>query len=204
MTNSPFSIAPLIQRVKTVVTDPSGCWDTVSADSRDAKSLFKEYAVPMAVLGALASLIGSFVSGVATVVGVGVVLLQFVSAVIMACASGFIMAFIATKVASMVGGSVTLDRAYSWLLHASMVGFVGGLTMVVPFIGALVGFVASIATLYWGWKGIGPMIQVPAEKRVLFFIGTIVGSFIALVLFSLVLGTFIIGTVGVPVAATQP
>ncbi len=160
--------------------------------------------MPMAVLGALATLLGSFVSGIASVVGIGVVLLQFVSAVVMACASGFIMAFIATKVASFVGGSVTLDRAYSWLLHASMVGFVGGLAMVVPLIGAFVGFVASIATIYWGWKGIAPMIQVPAEKRAIFFIGTIVGSFIALLVFSVLLGTFLVGTVVVPGSVTLP
>lgn len=202
MTNVSFSIAPLIDRVKTVITNPSGCWDIVAADTRDAKSLFKELAVPMSVLGALASLIGSFVSGVASIVGIGVVLLQFISGVIMACASGFIMAFIATKVASLVGGSVTLDRAYSWLLHASMVGFVGGLTMVVPPLGAFVGMFASIATLYWGWKGISTMVNVPAEKRLLFFIGTILVSFIVLILFSLLLGSVLIGTVGIPVVNT--
>ena len=202
MTNALLSIAPLIDRVKTVVTNPSGCWDVVAADTRDAKSLFKELAVPMAVLGALASLIGSFVSGVASMVGIGVVLLQFISGVIMGCASGFIMAFIATKVASLVGGAVTLDRAYSWLLHASMVGFVGGLTMVVPPLGAFVGMFTSIATLYWGWKGISTMVNVPAEKRLLFFVGTIIVSFIALILFSLLLGSVLIGTVGIPAVNT--
>lgn len=83
MRNSTFSITPLVERVKTVITDPSGCWATVSADGRDAKTLFKEYAVPMAVVGALAGVIGSFVSGVASLVGIGMVLLQFASAVIM-------------------------------------------------------------------------------------------------------------------------
>ena len=202
MTNLTFSLSPLIERVKTVVTNPSGCWDIVSADSRDAKSRFKEFAVPMAVLGAFATLIGSFVSGVASILGIGVILLQFVSAIVMACASGFIMAFIATKVASLVGGSVTLDRAYSWLLHASMVSFVGGLTMVVPVMGAFVGFLASIATLYWGWKGIGKMIDVPSEKRALFYVGTIVGTFLVNVVFTILLGSVLPGSVVVPVTST--
>jgi len=193
MTNETFSISTLIERCKTVVTDPSGCWAVVAADPRDAKSLFKVFAVPMAVLGALAALIGSFVSGFASVSGLGFVLVQFVSAVMMACASGFIMAFVATKVASLVGGSVTHDRAYSWLLHASMVGFVGGLTSIIPFIGMVVGFLASLGTLYWGWKGIGPMLDVPAEKRLVFFVGTIVLSFLALFVFSLLLGSVFIG-----------
>ena len=204
MSNLTFSIAPLIERVKTVVTDPSGCWDIVSADSRGAKDLFKEFAVPMAVLGGLATLLGSFVSGVASVLGIGLVLVQFVSGVITACASGFIMAFVATKVASWSGCSVSLDRAYSWLLHASMIGFVGGLASVIPVVGFVLGFLGSIGTLYWGWKGIGPMVSIPAEKRILFFVGTIFLSIVALVVFSLLLGSILVGFVEIPAASTLP
>lgn len=196
MSNLTFSIAPLIERVKTVVTDPSGCWDIVSADSRGAKDLFKEFAVPMAVLGGLATLLGSFVSGVASVLGIGIVLVQFVS--------GVIMAFVATKVASWSGCSVSLDRAYSWLLHASMIGFVGGLASVIPVVGFVLGFLGSIGTLYWGWKGIGPMVSIPAEKRILFFVGTIVLSIVALVVFSLLLGSILVGFVEIPAASTLP
>jgi hypothetical protein len=204
MTNSPLSIAPLVERVKTVITDPSGCWATVSADGRDAKTLFKEYAVPMAVIGGLAGVIGSFVSGLASLVGVGIILLQFLSAVIMTCAAGFVAAFIATKIASLLGGDVTLDKAYSWYLHASMVSFVGGLAVVIPALGGLVGFVAAIAMIYWAWQGIPSMINVPVEKRVLFLIGTIVVNFVALVLLSLVFGSFLIGSGAVPISNTLP
>lgn len=204
MTNSTFSITPLVERVKTVITDPSGCWATVSADGRDAKTLFKEYAVPMAVVGALAGVIGSFVSGVASLVGIGMVLLQFASAVIMTCAAGFVAAFIATKIASLLDGNVTLDKAYSWYLHASMVSFVGGLAVVIPLLGALFGFVAAIAMIYWAWQGIPSMINVPAEKRVVFLIGTIVVNFLALVLLSLVFGSFLIGSGAVPIASALP
>jgi hypothetical protein len=204
MTNSPLSIAPLVERVKTVITDPSGCWATVSADGRDAKTLFKEYAVPMAVIGGLAGVIGSFVSGLASLVGVGIILLQFLSAVIMTCAAGFVAAFIATKIASLLGGDLTLDKAYSWYLHASMVSFVGGLAVVIPALGGLVGFVAAIAMIYWAWQGIPSMINVPVEKRVLFLIGTIVVNFVALVLLSLVFGSFLIGSGAVPISNTLP
>ena len=122
----------------------------------------------------------------------------------MTCAAGFVAAFIATKIASLLGGNVTLDKAYSWYLHASMVSFVGGLAVVIPLLGALVGFVAAIAMIYWAWQGIPSMINVPPEKRVVFLIGTIVVNFLALVLLSLVFGSFLIGSGAVPIASTLP
>jgi MFS family permease len=204
MVNTTFSIAPLIERVKLVVTDPSGCWSTVSADSRDATALFKEFAVPMAVIGALVTLVGAFVSGFASFVGTGGVLLQFVFAIIMGCASGFVVAFIATKVASFVGGSVTLDRAYSWFIHASMLTFVGQLVGIVPFIGALFAFVAAIATVYWAWEGIPTMVNIPSEKRLIFLVGTVVLSMVAFLMVSIVLGSVVVGSGVVPVVSTTP
>lgn len=202
MTNVLTSLTALIERVKIVITDPTGCWDVVASDSRDARTLFKVYAVPMAVLGALAGTVGSVLMGLASLIGAGGLAVQFVTAVIATCAAGFIAAFIATKIASFVGGSVTLERAYSWFLHASMVGFVGSLAVVVPIIGMLVAFVASIATLYWGWKGIGTMIDVPSEKRVLFYVGTILGTFLVNAVFTILLGSVIPGNVVIPVPST--
>lgn len=204
MTNTTYSIAPLVERVKMVVTDPSGCWTTVSADSRDAKTLFKEFAVPMAVISALVIAVGAFLSGFASVVGTRLVVLQFVSAIVMGCASGFVVAFIATQVASFVGGNVSLDKAYSWAIHASMVSFVGQLAGIVPFIGALVGLVASVATLYWAWQGIPAMVDVRSEKRALFFIGTILLSIVALVIISLMLGSVLVGSGAVPLVTPLP
>ena len=202
MTNALSSVAALIERVKTVITDHTGCWDVVASDPRDARALFKVYAVPMAVLGALAGTVGTVLMGLASLIGVAGLAVQFVTAVITTCAAGFIAAFIATKIASFVGGNVTLDRAYSWSPHASLVRFVGSLAAVVPIIGMFVAFLASIATLYWGWKGIGKMIDVPSEKRALFYVGTIVGTFLVNVVFTILLGSVLTGSVVVPVTST--
>jgi len=195
MTNSSISIAPLVERVKLVVTDRTGCWNVVSADTRDAKALFKDFAAPMAVVGALVILVASFLFGVASMMGVRFVLFQFVASVLNGCASGLLMALIATQVASLVGGTVSFDRAYSWVVHSLMVGFVASLLAVVPIIGALIALVGSVATVYWAWTGIGTMMDVPAEKRAIFFVGTILLSILALAVVSSVLGVVLIGTV---------
>lgn len=198
MTNSPFSIAPLFERVKKVVTDPSGCWATVSADSRDPKVLFQEFAFPMAVIGAFVTALGAFVSGFASIVGTGIVLLQCFSAIIMGCAAGFVVAFLATKVGSFLGGRVAFDRAYSWYVHASMVSFVGQVAGIVPFVGPLVALVASFATVYWAWRGIPSMIDVREEKRLVFLIGTILLTMGAFLILSLVFGGALIGSGALP------
>lgn len=108
MTNVLTSLTALMERVKTVITDPTGCWDVVASDSRDARTLFKVYAVPMAVLGALAGTVGTFLMGLASLIGVGGLAVQFVTAFISTCAAGFIAAFIATKIASFVGEALPL------------------------------------------------------------------------------------------------
>jgi len=196
MTNASFSIAPLVERVKVVVTNRPGCWTVVSADTRDAKALFKDFAAPMAVVGALVTLATSFLFGVASTMGMKFVLFQFVAAVIGGCASGLLMALIATQVASLVGGKVSFDRAYSWVVHALMVGFVASLLAVVPIIGALIGLLGTVGSIYWAWIGVGAMIDVPAEKRGLFFGGTALLSLVALVVVSFLLGVILVSTVG--------
>jgi hypothetical protein len=200
MTNPTISIAALVERVKIVVTDPSGCWSVVSADTRDAKALFKDFAAPMEVLGGLVTFIASVLFGVMSAMGVKFAVFQLVTLVIGGCVSGLVMAFIATKVASFVGGSVTFDRAYSWVVHASMVGFVANLIGVLPYIGFLFAFAGSIGTIYWGWTGIPAMVNVPTEKRGLFFGGTILLSIFALMVVWFVLGGALIGSAGVMAA----
>ncbi len=200
MTNQNISIAALVDRLKIVVTDPSGCWSVVSADTRDAKALFKDFAAPMAVLGGLVTFIASVLFGVVSAMGVKFAVFQLVTLVIVGCVSGLLMAFIATKVASFVGGSVTFDRAYSWVVHASMVGFVANLIGVLPYIGFLLAFAGTIGTIYWGWTGIPSMVNIPTEKRGLFFGGTILLSIVALMVVWFVLGGALIGSAGVMAA----
>lgn len=197
MTNENISIAALVERVKLVVTDPTGCWSVVSADTRDAKSLFKDFAAPMAVIGALVTFVAAFLFGVVSAMGVKFAVFQFVTLVIGGCVSGLVMAFIATKVASFVDGSVTFDRAYSWVVHASMVGFVANLLSELPYVGALFAIAGSIGSIYWGWSGIPSMVNVPAEKRGSFFGGTIVLSILAVILLSSILGIVLVGAAGV-------
>lgn len=194
MTNSNISIAALVERVKIVVTDPSGCWSVVSADTRDAKALFKDFAAPMALLGGLVTFIASVLFGVASATGMSFAVSQFLTVIIGGCVSGLVVAFIATKVASFVGGSLTFDRAYSWVVHASMVGFVANLLSVLPYVWALsylwalIMLAGNIAFIYWGWSGIPSMVNVPAENRGLFFGVTIGLSIIASIFVSLMWG----------------
>jgi hypothetical protein len=194
MTNSTFSLSPLLERLKIVITDPSGCWATVSADSRDAKALVKDFAVPMAVIEALVAMVPGFLFGRSP--GFGVMLVGIVLVVIGRVAGALLAGFVAQQVASLMGTQVSFDRTFSWLLHASMVGFVGSLFGFLPAIGILVALASWVGSIYVLVQGTEPMIPVPAEKRALFVAGTVIATIGVVLVLYVAAGFVVLGLVG--------
>ena len=163
-------------------------------------------ALPGAIITAVCSMIGMLVFGLSmgplgTIrPGLGYTISVGVQSIVFAVIGPFVYAFVTQKISLFCDGSSDFSRAYSWGLHAAIVGVVGGVAMLVPTVGATVGLLCGLYTLYVAYVGIGEMLNVPEAKRVPFFIGVIIGCIVVGTILTMVLGLFMVGSVASGVA----
>lgn len=159
-------------------------------------------ALPAAIIVAVSNMIGVLVFGISlgpvgTIrPGFGYTLSAAVQSIVFGVVGPFVYAFVAQKVSGFCGGSSDFSKAYSWGLHATLVGVVGGVAMLFPPVGVLVGFLCGLYSLYVAYVGIGEMLNVPEAKRIPFFIGVLIGCVIVGMVLSMILGLFLVGTLG--------
>ena len=200
MTNQKFSLPYFIDRLKLVLTNPKGCWTTISSDHQQPKDLVIKLALPAAIIVAVCNLVGMLVFGISlgpvgTIrPGFGYALSVALQSVVFGVVGPFVYAFVAQKVSAFCDGSSDFSRAYSWGLHATLVGVVGGVAMLFPPIGVFVGFLCGLYSLYVAYVGIGEMLNVPQAKRIPFFIGVLIGCIIVGMVLSMILGVLLVGS----------
>lgn len=163
-------------------------------------------ALPGAIIVAVCSMVGMLVFGLSMGAlgtirpGFGYCISVALQSIVFAVVGPFVYAFVAQKISSFCDGSSDFSRAYSWALHSSIIGVVGGIAMIFPPVGAFVGFLCGLYTLYVSYVGIGEMLNVPEAKRIPFFIGVIIGCLVLGAVLTMVLGVLMVGSLAAGVA----
>jgi hypothetical protein len=200
MTNQNFSFPFFADRLKLVLQNPKGCWSTIAGEQRQPKELVMKLALPAAIIAAVCNMIGMVVFGISlgpmgTIrPGFGYALSVALQSIVFGVVGPFVYAFVAQKVSSFCDGSSDFSRAYSWGLHATLVGVVGGVAMLYPPIGTIVGFFCGFYSLYVAYVGIGEMLNVPEAKRIPFFVGVLIGCVVVGATLTMVLGILMVGS----------
>ena len=159
-------------------------------------------ALPAAIIAAVCNMIGMLLFGISlgpvgTIrPGFGYTLSVALQSIVFGVVGPFVYAFVAQKISSFCDGSSDFSRAYSWGLHATLVGLLGGVAMLYPPIGVIVAFLCGFYSLYVAYVGIGEMLNVPEPKRVPFFIGVLIGCVVVGMVLTMVLGLLIVGSLG--------
>ncbi len=158
-------------------------------------------ALPAAIIAAVCNMFGMLVFGISLGLmdsgvrpGFGYALSVAVQSTLFGVLGPFVYAWVASKVSGFCEGSTDFSRAYSWGVHATLVGVVGGVAMLFPRIGHFVGFLCGFYSLYVAYVGIGEMLNVPEAKRIPFFIGVIIGCLVVGAVLTVVLGLLLLGT----------
>jgi len=202
MTNQNFSFPFFADRLKLVLQNPKGCWATIAGEHCQPKELVMKLALPAAIIAAVCNMIGMLVFGISlgpvgTIrPGFGYTLSVALQSIVFGVVGLFVYAFVAQKISSFCDGSSDFSRAYSWGLHATLVGLLGGVAMLYPPIGVIVAFLCGFYSLYVAYVGIGEMLNVPEPKRIPFFIGVLIGCVVVGMVLTMVLGLLIVGSLG--------
>jgi hypothetical protein len=163
----------LVNRAKNILFTPKAEWTAIEAENAPHMKVFTTYVIPLALIPAVAALIGYGVIGYSVlgthVANFGWGLRQAVVQYITMLGGTYLTAFVIDALAANFGAQKDFNRAFSLVAYAYTPMFVGGIFYLLPSLSWLASL-AGLYGLYLLYIGLQPMMKVPAEKQTGYFV----------------------------------
>lgn len=180
----------LITRAKGILLDPTNEWAKIATETDQPKSLFLSYALPLALIGPLASFIGWQLFGLGGIITIGLVsgLTIAVVTFVMSLVSLWVIAFVANFVSPKFGGKDDFPAAFRLVAYSSTASWVAAIFGLLPALAIL--SILGLYSLYLLYKGATPVMGVPQDKAMGYTAVTIIAAIVAMVVANVVVGLF--------------
>jgi hypothetical protein len=178
--------AGLVDRVKAILLKPKEEWPRIAADPATPGDVVTRYAIPLIAIGPVASFIGGQLFGYSNFfysytpglfAGLVGAVTSFVVMLLVLLAVTFIAEFLAPK----FGGEANRRQALKWVAFGATASWVGGVFGLVPPL-AVLGFFASLYSLYLFYLGASPMMKIPEDKAIGFTAATAVSAVVMMII----------------------
>jgi hypothetical protein len=171
----------LIERAKNILMSPRAEWARIATESTGLAALLTGYVLPLAAIGALASVIGSmlFLGMLFGAAGLIPAVIGAVISVAITLLSVFLYGLLINALASSFSSQPNQTRANQLAAYSFTGALIGSWGAIIPFLGWLFALAGGIYSIVLFYMGLTPMMQTPEDKRVLF---TIVLALIAIVI----------------------
>jgi hypothetical protein len=188
----------IVERVKNILLNPKSEWEVIEKEETPISQLVVGYLLLLALIPAIASLIGYWLVGY-RVPFVGHVsgtfefglrqgILAFASPVI----AVFVAAFVIDVLAPSFGSQKDFRRAMQLVTYSYTPALVAGVFMIIPSLGILA-TLAGIYGLYLLYIGIKPMMKTPDDKVTTYFIVSLLVMILATFVVAAILSAIFIG-----------
>lgn len=186
----------LVARVKGILMQPKIEWLRIDGEFATNKSLFTRYAMILAAIGPVATLVGSLVFGHASIVSALVLAIVSYG---LSLASVFILGLIINALASSFGGAPNPVQAMKLAVYASTASWIAGVFNLIPLLG-WVSILGGIYTLVLLFLGLPILMKVPEDKKVVYYIVILIAGIVLYAVMAAILGaialTFVASTAG--------
>ena len=162
----------IVARAKGLLMEPIKEWSIIAAEPADTASLFKSYVVPLAALSAVAGLIGVALMGMG-VLGVGGLIGSAVLGYVLALVGIFVLAKIIETLAPRFGGPADPTAAMKLAAYAPTASWVGGVFMIIPWIGWIPALAGGLYSLFLFYVGTPTVIRIPKDRVMGFAISVV-------------------------------
>jgi len=180
----------VVGRAKSIITSPKTEWLIVAAEEPNIRKMFTEYVLPLALIPAIAHIIGLGLIGRGMVSsfawGIAMGLIQFIAAFVGVYLSAFVIDFLAPNFAS----QKNMGRAVQLVGYSFTPTWVAGIFYVIPVVGILA-ILASIYGLYLMYLGLPHTMKTPQEKVVVYLVVAIVAVIVIYWIISLILTSIV-------------
>ncbi len=187
----------LINRAKKIILQPNAAWEEIKNEQVDVKQLLTTYVLPLALIGAVASIIGYGIIGYNVPLFGRVASLSWgISQAIISLLSIFlgilISAWVIFKLGPQHGASVKFEDTVKLVAYAYTPSLVAGIFYIFPSLSILV-LLAGIYSLYQLYAGLQPVTGVSDEKKTTYFVISLIVMIAVFFLIRLVLGAIVTG-----------
>ncbi|MCB9029424.1 MAG: YIP1 family protein [Deltaproteobacteria bacterium] len=187
--NQPCLKAALL-RAKDMVMSPGATWDKLKSEDMTINQVFMTYAVFLVAVTPVCEFIRMTTVG-RTLPFIGTMKWPLISGLVttivtyaLGLATIYIAAVIMEKLAPKFDGALTLGNAAKLFAFSMAPVYLGGVFQLIPYLSAL-GLLCGLYGLYLFYQGI-PKIAGVTEKRVPFFLVTIVALIVTMMIVGLV------------------
>ncbi len=176
----------LVDRAKNIIMTPKTEWPVIAGESPNIGQIMTGYVLPLALIPAVAKIIGlAFIGGMLSVsysLAMGV--FTFAVAVLSVYLAAYIIDFLAPN----FGSQKNLGRSFQLVAYSSTPGWVAGALYVFPFISWVV-MLASLYGLYLLYLGLPPIMKTPQDKVVIFLVIAIIAVCVVYAVVGAILGS---------------
>lgn len=171
----------LVERVKSILLKPSATWDVIDAEPATIGGLYKGYVIPLALIPAVAGLIGATVFGFGAF---GITFKPSILSAVLGAAVGFgatllgvyLLALIIDGLAPTFGGEKNRIQAFKVAAYAGTATWVAGIFEIYPPLGIL--GLLGLYSLFLLFKGLPRLMKTPAEKAMPYTIVVIIAALV--------------------------
>jgi hypothetical protein len=161
----------LVQRVQNICLKPKQEWEVIAGETSSTADLLKNYALPLAAIGAVAGFIGLSFIGM-SVPFLGTYRVPMVTGLVSAAvglaiqlASVFVLGLIIDALAPKFGGEKNSAQALKVAVYSFTPGWAVSVVRILPSLGILAGL-ASLYGIYVLYLGLPRLMKSPQEKAV--------------------------------------
>jgi hypothetical protein len=175
----------VVSRARNIVMTPQAEWPVIAAEPLDVTELYTGYIVILAAIPLVAGLISQMVAGNPF----GRVLMIAIVGYVLALINVAVIAAISSKLAPYFGGTDNISQGFKLAAYAATPVWLGGVFLLLPWIGLIARVVCGIYGLYLFYLGIPELMQVPPARRVGFLIAVVIAAIIVTWIIALILLT---------------
>lgn len=163
----------LVQRIQNICLKPKQEWEVIAGETSSTADLLKNYALPLAAIGAVAGFIGMSFVGM-SVPFLGTYRVPAVTGLVSAAvglaiqlAAVFVLGLIIDALAPKFGGEKNAGQALKVAVYSFTPGWVVAAVRILPSLGILAGL-ASLYGIYVLYLGLPRLMKCPQEKAVVY------------------------------------
>lgn len=172
--NPPAVDPSLVARVKYILTRPKFEWPVIDAESATIKGLFTNYAVILAAIPAVATVVGQIAFGHR---GLVEPVLAGALSYVLSLVSVYILGMIIDALAPTFGGTKNPVKAMQVAVYSMTPMWVAGVLNIIPTLGWLAGLI-GLYGFYLMYLGLPVLMKTTAEKALGYTIVVVVAAII--------------------------
>jgi hypothetical protein len=189
----------LVARAKAITMSPKTEWPIIAAETTEPTKVLTGYVVPLALIGPIATLIGTQIFGINAFIATIRPSLTFsvttaITSFVLSLVGVFVLAFVANFLSPKFGGKDNFPAAFRWVAYAMTASWIGGIFGLIPAL-ALIGLLFSLYSLYLLYVGASPVMGVPQDKAIGYTAVTVVAAIVLYIVVGTVTAA-ITGTMG--------